>query len=300
MMKVTIIFTAIFILFTILLLIILHFRKRAVIKKVNALSITEKDTILDNLGKTFGYAYEPLQDIFITRHDAPQKLFGYTTFYDLSAPYFNMVFDYETFYFDYNNKTWLIEIWKGQYGINAGCELGIYYADEIVPPEKYSSTIFHAAENNDQLLITLKLNQHLSNRAASHARLGQIRMHHWWPTIFKMGTFSKPDQLFVNTSIRFRDHAMLRSFIQSFTDTLPDTFYKINGLTVYFTFSKSFRSYSPFKKLVRSTALFFCHILCNWFNFLTRPFANSGNKLLYLYYYMPFLVRFLLRKPTSK
>ena len=101
----------------------LFFRKRAARKKVNALNIYEKEEILDNLIKPFGYEYESTQDIFMTRQDAPQKLFGYTSVYDHSAPYFNMVYDYETIYFDYNNRTWMVEMWKGQYGINSGCEL---------------------------------------------------------------------------------------------------------------------------------------------------------------------------------
>lgn len=271
-------------------------RKRTAIQKVNELDIYEKETILDNLAEPFGYAYEPTQDIFTTTKKAPQKFFGYTSAYDHTAPFFKMVFDYETIYFNYNNKTWLIEMWKGQYGINSGCELGVYYADEIVPPEKYSSTLFKGAQDNDNLLISLKLNKHTCPTEECVKKLGQIRERHWWPTIFKMGVFSKPEELFVNTSIRFKDYAMLRSFMKNFTKTLPSTFYKINGLTVYFTFSKSERKYSWFRRLVRSISLTSCHLLCNWFNFLTKAFSNTGDKLLYIYYHMPFLVRLFFRQ----
>ena len=107
---------------------------------INALSATDKKQLLDTLGVPVGYLYEPYQDIFISRINAPQKVFGYTSFYDFSAPYLNMVFDYETIYFNYNARTWLIEIWKGQYGINTECELGIYYADSIISPH-FSTTI---------------------------------------------------------------------------------------------------------------------------------------------------------------
>lgn len=297
-MNVKIIFSSLLILFC-LILLILHFRKRAIILKVNALNTDEKEDTLNKLGESFGYAYDSRQDIFVSRHDAPQRLFGYTSAYDLSAPYFSMIFDYETIYFNYSNRTWLVEMWKGQYGINSGCELGIYYADKIVPPEQYDTTLFQAVEDSDMLLISLKLNRHLSLKETGYTLLGQTRNYHWWPTIFKMGTFSKPEQLFVNTSIRFKDYAMLRSFMESFTETLPATLYKINGRTVYFTFSRSFRSYSIFKKMVRRTALAACHMFCNWFNYLTRPFSDSGDKLLYLYYYLPFIVRLLFRKVSK-
>lgn len=251
----------------------LFLRKRAAIQKVNELDTYEKEMILDNLAKPFGYAYEPTQDIFVTRQDAPQKVFGYTSVYDHTAPFFNMVFDYETIYFDYNNKTWLIEIWKGQYGVNSGCELGVYYADKIVPPEKYNSTLFHGVHDNDNLLISLKLSKHTCPSEECVKKIGQIRKRHWWPTIFKMGMLSNPEELFVNTSIRFKDHAMLCSFLKSFTQALPSTFYKINGLTVYFTFSKSDRKYSWFRRMVRRTSLLSCKLLCKWFNFLTKSFS---------------------------
>lgn len=273
----------------------LHIKKQMAIEAVKGLSPAEKNDILNRMAEPVGYAYEPCQDIFMSRQDAPQKLFGYTSVYDLSAPYFNMVFDYETIYFDYDDRTWLVEMWKGQYGILSGCELGIYYADRIVPPEKYAVTLFKAVESNDMLPIALKLNRHPSRRDLQYARLGQMRSRHWWLTIFSMGTFSKPSQLFVNTSIRFKNREMLHCFMERFREAFPDTAYKVNGLTVYFTFSKSGREYSAYKRLVRRTALTFCHMFCNWFHHLTRPFANSCDKLLFIYYYLPFAIRILFR-----
>lgn len=291
---------AILVLFIIFLLIVLHFRKKSVIKKVDTLSTSRKKTILDQLAEPIGYFYDPYQDIFASRHDAPQKLFGYMHLFDLSAPYFNMVFDYETFYFDYGNKTWLIEMWKGQYGINTGCELGIYYADTIVPSSEYRSTHFQAAAPSDMLDISLQLNRHSDKRKQQPTRLAQMRCRHWWLTIFKMGTFTKPEDLFVNTSIRFKNPYMLHQFLDSLRATLPNTAFKVNGLTVYFTFNHSSRKYPFLKKAIRRIALFSCRVYCKWFNYITRPYSGSGDKLLYLYYYLPFAVRFVLKPKKSK
>ena len=278
----------------------LHFRKKRAFKKVCALTTKEKTELLNQLIEPVGYIYEPVQDIFATRLSAPQKLFGYTTFYDLSAPFFNMIFDYETIYFDYNNRTWLIEMWKGQYGINSGCELGIYYADGLVSPDNYDTTLFHAVSERDMLDISLKLNQYSQKANAQPARLGYLKYHHWWLTIFKMGVFSKPKQLFVNTSIRFKNYSMMYSFLRSFEATLPRTPYKVNGLTVYFTFCKSQRTYPWFKKVIRQLALIFCHLYCNIFQFITRKFENTGDKLLYIYYYLPFTIRLIFRPQKRK
>ncbi|MBQ9134655.1 MAG: DUF4474 domain-containing protein [Lachnospiraceae bacterium] len=114
---------AILVLFIIIFLILFHFKKKAVIKKVNALSPHEKEQLLDTLAKPVGYMYDPNQDIFTAGLPAPRKIFGYTTFYDLAAPYFNMIFDYETIYFNYN------------------------------------STLFKAVDTKDMLDITLILNK---------------------------------------------------------------------------------------------------------------------------------------------
>lgn len=291
---------AIIVLLIIVLIIFFHFKKKSVIKKIDALTTPEKNQILDTLAEPLGYNYEPCQDIFTTRHDAPQKLFGYTTLYNLAAPFFNMVFDYETIYFNYNSRTWLIEMWKGQYGINIGCELGIYYADRILEPEEYDFKLFKAVDSKDMLDISLKLNQHSKNKPYKYTKLAQLRDKHWWLTGFKMGYFSKPHRLFVNTGITFKDYRMMQSFLESFEQTMPDTPYKTSGLTVYFTFYKSNRKYPFFKKAVRSIALLSCRAYCKLFNFVTKPFKKSGDKLLYLYYFLPFATKRVFRVKHRK
>lgn len=287
-------------LFFILLSITFHFKKKSVIKKVHSLSLEEKNALLDHLAAPLGFLYDPYQDLFATIHDAPQKLFGYTHFYDLSAPYFNMVFDYETIYFDYNGKTWLIEIWKGQYGINTGCELGIYCADKIVSPEEYRSTHFHAIDARDMLDISLQLNQEKPSNPQDYTELGYRNDRHWWLTIFKMGIFTKPQNTSMNVSIRFQNYPMMRSFLESFQETLPHIPCKVYGLTVYFTFTQSNRSYSFLRRMVRQISLTACRIYCKLFNYITRPFTSSSNKILYLYYYLPFVVKLLFRPKSRK
>lgn len=286
-----------------ILFILLHFKRKNVIKRVNALTLTQKHELLEQLANPLGYSYNACQDIFVARLDAPQKVFGYTSFYDFSAPYLNMVFDYETIYFNYNQKTWLIEMWKGQYGINTGCELGIYYADGLVKPRDYASTLFHAVDSKDMLEVSLELNRYPSSgtiQPAPDTDLGYSKRRHWWLTIFKMGTYTNPGNIFVNTSIRFRDYYMMNQFLDSFEKAMPDTPYKTNGLTIYFTFYQSNREYSFFQRTVRRIALMTCYVYCKLFNFLTRPYTNSGDKLLYLYYYLPFAVRHMLKSKSRK
>lgn len=289
-------FPASIILLLFLTILFLYFRKKRIIKKIRSMTMEEKTKLINHIIEPVGFIYEPYKDIFATRLRAPQKLFGYTTFYDWSAPFFHMVFDYETIYFDYNERTWLIEMWKGQYGINSGCELGIYYADSLVSPEDYKTTLFYTVDEKDMLDISLKLNRRTKIKSTSPTKIGYLKYHHWWLTIFKMGLFSKPKQLFVNACIRFKNYPMLHSFLDSFDKTMPpDTQYRLNGLNLYFTFGESRRKYPWYQKLLRSIALKFCHLYCIVFNVLTKTFKNTGDKILYLYFYLPFALRFIFK-----
>ena len=293
-----IIIPSLFLLLFLITILFLHFRKKSVIAKVNSLTTQEKATLLDTLADTIGYGYDSGQDLFVARKDAPQKIFGYTTFFDQSAPYFNMIFDYETIYFDHNARTWLIEMWKGQYGINTGCELGVYYADKIVSPEEYDTTHFQSVADKDMLFISLHLKRLSSLKQIFPEEIGRQQSHHWWMTMFKMGTYTKPENLFVNTAIRFKDYSMMYRFLNSFEKALPQVPYHVDNLTVSFTFHKSRRKYTPFKRFVRQLALISCRIYCKLFNYITRPFESSGDKVLYLYYYLPFIIRLIFRQKT--
>lgn len=277
------------------IIFLFHYKKRKAIQKTRSLSITEKTSLLNEITTPFGYEYEPSQDVFLSILDAPQKLFGYHTFYDYAAAFFNMVFDYETIYFNYANRTWLIELWKGQYGICSGCEVGVYYHETIVSGNEYSDTHFNAVAPMHMPLISLRL----SEKGQSETMLGSTQKHHWWLTLFKLPYFALPDKLHVDISIRFQNYEMLSAFLRSFVNTLPNTPYLIRGLTISFPFHTSQRTYRWTQRIIRRLALGSCHLLMNAFRFLTRPFKTGGDKVVYLYYYLPFTIRLLFHLPKS-
>ena len=73
-----------------------------------------------------GFLYDPDQDIIYSRMDALQRNFGYAFGYDAAALAMNAVIDCEPIFFDHDGKHWMIELWKGQYGLETGCEIGVY------------------------------------------------------------------------------------------------------------------------------------------------------------------------------
>ena len=172
---------SLFILIALLFLVLNHCRKRKIICRISCMTLTEKCCLLNQLAEPFGFCYDHRQDIFSSRTDAWQKDFGYGKLYDLASLSMNMVLDTEPVYFNYENKTWLIQFWKGQYGITSGAEAGIYHADRVVPPMLRGQTIFQAADDHEMLPMRIRL---LSSCSGQLLCISHI---HWWLTGFVIG-----------------------------------------------------------------------------------------------------------------
>lgn len=270
--------------------IINHHRKKYIIKKICSMTMEEKCNELNYLIEPFGYCYDNCQDIFSSTQDAWQKEFGYSTLYDELAPHFNMVFDSEPVYFNYNNRTWLIEFWKGQYGINTGGEIGVYYTDTIVPKEEWKNALFYGASQEDMLDFSI----HLFRNEKSLVRLSS---RHWWLTAFCMGEFTKPKKLCMEISITFPDCEMMNAFICALTDRgYSPCDLCICDLKVSFTFRKSSQGFlTCFQKLSRAFAQWKNKWFCRIYLHVTKPFTLSLDRLLYLYFYLPFAFRRMIQ-----
>ena len=183
-------FSIAFVLFALLLVFVLATgRRRWAIKKVYSMCCREKCELLNDLIAPFGYLYIECQDIISSRNDAWQRDMGYTSLFDRMAAHFHMVFDALPVYFNYRGRTWLIEFWKGQYGINTGAEIGIYYADRILSEEELSTFLFQAVEDKDMLPLSFELTRYRSDDC-----LASVSKKTWWLTAFCMGRFSQPHQ----------------------------------------------------------------------------------------------------------
>lgn len=253
------------------------------------MSDMHKCRLLNELVEPLGYNYYSRQDIFSSRLDAWQKDFGYGAVYDRGAPYFNMVFDSYPVYFDHDGKTWLIEFWKGQYGINTGSEVGIYHTDQIISPAARKFTIFHAASEEEMPEITMRLRRRGCPVAA-------LQKEHWWLTIFSMGLFSRPGELSVDITLRFHDLSMRDAFLDALLASGhdPDDI-DVMYTSISFTFRAGTQHWCFLKKWYCHYVQFKNRIFCKLFCFVTRPFEDSGNRLLYLYYYIPFVFRRIFR-----
>ncbi len=151
-----------------------------------------------------------------------QRLFGYNDFYDRLADIFLNI-ENRTIYYTYKNKNWRIELWKGNYGLFFGGEVGIYNKDlNRIKPHYNSATdeemIYMSMEiyHNDKILITRPYNRY------------------WWINGFKFRFLKKisNDELRLHTTLTFNDiesrDAFIRAYINSY-DSATIKFSSIDG-----------------------------------------------------------------------
>lgn len=264
-------------------------RRRASIQKVCSLCAEEKCELLSVLIEPFGYCYDGLYDIISSRNDAWQREAGYTALFDRAALHFNMVFDCQPIYFNYQERTWLIEFWKGQYGINTGAEIGLYYADHILTKRELSSAHFQAVEDKDMLSMSLCL-------IKDEAPLAALSRRTWWLTAFCMGEFSHPEQLSLNLSLTFPDCDMMYSFLEALhAADIPRSCIRVCGMQVQISYSPdALRPSGLLRRLRYRFTQFINRFFCRIYLRITRPFCLTSDRLLYLYYLLPFAFRRML------
>lgn len=293
-------FFKIFLITVILCFLFAYCRRFCVIKKVCSMTRVEKYNLLNELARPLGYEYLPCQDIFLSTYDAWQRNFGYRRSFDCAAAYLNMVFDSEPVYFDYDGRTWLVELWKGQYGINTGAEIGIYRADGIVPPQHRSREHFHVASDGEIPVFSM----HLAKYEPPFGKeLANISMPHWWLAAFRMGCFSSPEKLWMEVCINFPDRGMMLAF----ADALIKLGYDECSLQQdcsCICFSYQTPQTPPpcglLTRIVRCVALCKNRFFCWLYRTVTRPFCSTFDRLLYLYFFLPLTFRCCMRLRRCK
>lgn len=283
-------------LFVMLFSALCFWRKRRAIKKVCSMSCSEKCELLASLLTPFGYCYNSCQDIISTRSDAWQRQAGYTAAFDRAALSLHMVFDALPVCFPYQGRTWLIELWKGQYGINTGAEVGIYYADRLLSKEEYGSALFHAVGDKDRLFIKYTL---LRNGSPIAVVSGLT----WWLTAFFVGMFSRPSELSMQISIRFPNAEMQQSFLTALRELPVAVSCHTCRDEVHICYEEGCPlspacpcACSPFRRLRIRWAQLCNALFCRLYCLITRPFSCTMDKILYLYELLPFIVRRILRR----
>lgn len=280
-----IIFLIILIILVILLIAWYLFRRKWAIRKVKCTSEEEKLICINASLEPFGFTFDYCQDIVISKNDSWQRDFGYMDLYDLKAPFLNMVFDAEPICFEYDCKEYRIEFWKGQYGITTGAEVGIYVRDKHNP---FKASYYRAAHDNECLDISFKL----IKRCDLFSRCDNT----WWLTGFDVGLFSHPKDLVMDVCICFPDEGMLEEFLKALIDAgySRSSIYVCDKAVCFQYCCPNNYKLNNRHKLIKCIAQIFNYVNCRIYNYITRFFNSTLDKLTYLRYMSPCLYRLII------
>ncbi|NLK75135.1 MAG: DUF4474 domain-containing protein [Clostridiales bacterium] len=234
--------------------------------------------------KPFGFAYDPYQDIFYSLLNCWQREVGYCRLYDEATAPLSMIIDCEPIRFEYAGKRWMIEFWKGQYGMTTGGEIGIYYTSgpDINIPGLFNGTFYHCVKDQDRINMSFVLRKN-----------GNILFtrsdYHWWLTGFKLGEFSYPSELTMDIALDLYDHQMRDAFIEALRKAgyTKDEYY-VKGRRVYVNFTTPHtaqpltRTHFTVSIMQRNNEAF-----CNAYKELTKDYLETIDKLAVVRNYAP-------------
>lgn len=193
--------------------------------------------------KPFGFAYYPPQNMFYSVMNCWQRECGYCRLYDEGCAALSMIIDCEPIYFDYGGKKWLLEFWKGQYGMTTGCEIGLYNTTTsyLDIPSLFYGTFYEAITDEERIPMAFTLMK-------KGKLLFSRKDTHWWLTGFRLGEFSDPEDLVMYPQVTLKDTAMRDAFIGGLVDAgykRSDIAYRDN--TVGFVYDKP-KSKQPYTR----------------------------------------------------
>jgi len=150
--------------------------------------------------------------------------FGFCIEYDMLC-YTLPIYCYNTrrFKFEYDNRDWMIQIWKGNYLITNGGEVGIYNREK----GKFGS-YYDVVDDEEMLPMSLQI------RHDEEVLVDMPEQPHWWVNGFKLGhRLYSPHTLQMTFTIEMPDEEMLKAFTEAIDkNVFHDVTYTVDGLKV--------------------------------------------------------------------
>lgn len=193
--------------------------------------VETEDYYSDELDKTgvLGYLYDPKGMYFYTADDPWQRNVGYNSIFDVVAPTTLITFDTRRLRFEYKGKDWMIQLWKGQYGmLFYGTEVGVY-----TKPKDRDLMHYDAASDSERLDMSLDFNVKYGEKWIK--RFSRPYDSYWWCTGFLAGNRrGQFDDMRIDMRITAKDKTMLKGIKNALKENKIS--YKVKGLDVYFSF----------------------------------------------------------------
>ena len=267
-------------------------RRRKLLKRIKERGSDEKLREIDRELLGAGFAYDYNQDIFYGRMDAWQRDAGYCKIYDEAAYMAGMEYDCEPITFTYGEKRWLIEFWKGQYGMCTGAEVGIFCTQEedIFVPGEFQGTFYKSVSDEDRLYIAYYLK-----------RRGEVLCYqkglHWRLSAFKLGMFSEPSELTMDIKITFPDAGMCEAFQEALFEAGYTQSEIVAGYRTMFVKFRQPHTRQPVTRTVEGARVTQRHnrLYVRAYRYLTRNYSWTPDKLCYLKAFLPNVFRTVIR-----
>lgn len=174
------------------------------------------------LGIGFEFSYEEL--LLYAQTNVWMRDYGFTVLYDLFC-YTTPFFFYNTrrIKFDYDGLEWMVQIWKGNYLVSNGAEVGLYNRQ----PGSFG-TYYDCANDEQMLNMSMKLYH------GDELILERPEQLHWWVTGFKISDTLYPARhLTLDFTIEMPDEEMLAAFCDAIDNHYRnDMSYTVDGLKV--------------------------------------------------------------------
>ncbi len=177
-----------------------------------------------------GFLYDPDEMCFYTASDPWQRKIGYTEIFDVLAPGITISYDTVRIKFDYKEKNWMLQFWKGQYGIFFyGAEIGLYNK-----PEGRQYDYYDCASDDEKVMMSMDF--YNSGVKKFHRPYGS----YWWCTGFVPGNIGDNfNNLRVDARITLKDYDMLsavKKALDSDEIIKEGITYSTYGTNVYITY----------------------------------------------------------------
>ena len=179
-----------------------------------------------------GYKFAADGNYYFTADDPWQRNFGYNQAFDTAAPFVSIYMDTMRVKFRYKNKDWMVQFWKGQYGLAfIGSEIGVY-----TKPLDRDVDHYDAASNDDALYMSCTCYRD------GEPLFSREYAKYWWCTGFVPGQlkkFSDRSELAVKCRITMKDEEMLNLFVNALKDKpnnlVEGRHFSVSGLDVFIT-----------------------------------------------------------------
>lgn len=154
-----------------------------------------------------GFRYDKEQGIFYSESESFQRNLGYGAVYDVGAAFFGMYYDTIRLKFNYDKYDWMIQIWKGRYGITTGAEMGVYYKKQDTEVEFYA-----CADDDSKITMSFALYK------GNDLYMTRGPEPHWWLTGFKLFDMISPEELTLHATFFMDNMDMANALEEAILD----------------------------------------------------------------------------------